>query len=225
MSGVFAGMLPFVFGLIAAPLSVVAVIVLLTADGGRGRAVVFIAAWTAALFGVALVVALLTGLGYGGGAPPAWVGAVQSLAGTLMLVLAVRRLRSSLRSSGDGDPEPPAWIATVNGLTPVKVVGLAAAISGLVPKNLAMSLGAGTAIGVGGLGTGGSAAFALLFAVLGAVGLLTPLAVALVRGPDGDRALERALTWLVARHDTVMMTLLFVFGGVFLDKGLTTLAG
>ncbi|WP_231493974.1 GAP family protein [Nocardiopsis sp. CNT312] len=182
MSGVFAGMLPFVFGLIAALLSVVAVIVLLTADGGRGRAVAFIAVWTAVLFGGALVVALLTGLGYGG-APPAWVGAVQSLAGTLMLVLAVRRLRSSLRSSGDGDPEPPAWVATVNGLTPVKAMGLAAAIAGLVPKNLAMSLGAGTAIGVGGLGAGGSAAFALLFAVLGAVGLLTPLAVALVRAP------------------------------------------
>lgn len=225
MLNAFADLLPFVFGLVAAPLPVVAVILLLMAEGGRAKAVAFIAAWTATVFVVATAVSLLTGPGQADkdSASPAWVGVVQLLIGLLLLVLAGRTLRSSLRTARGGAPEPPGWLTSIDGLTPVKVMGLSAALSGLNPKNLAMILGAGAAVGAFGLGVGGSAAAALVFAVLGSLGLLVPLAFVLLSGRAGARALASARSWLIAHNDTVTMTVLFVFGGVFLAKGLRAL--
>ncbi|MET9710252.1 SulP family inorganic anion transporter [Nocardiopsis alba] len=62
-------------------------------------------------------------------------------------------------------------------------------------------------------------------AVLGSLGLLVPLLAVTVSGERGTRTLEKAHTWLIANNDTVTMTVLFVFGGVFAAKGLGTLLG
>lgn len=227
MLSALAELLPFVFGLVAAALPIVAVILLLMSRGGRPKAVAFILAWLVTVFVIASVVALATGSGSASGeeGSPVWVGWIQLLVGLLLLVIAVRTLRESLRASGDATAEPPAWLTAVDGLGVGKVVGLSVALSGLNPKNLAMILGAGVTIGAFGLGVGGSLTAALVFAVLGSLGLIVPLLAVLVSGQAGAKGLGRARDWLVDHNDSVTMTVLFVFGGVFLAKGLRTLLG
>lgn len=219
--------LPFMFGLIAAPLPIAAVVLLLMAEGGRGKALVFLLAWVAVVFVLAAVVALVTGGGdpTGPESSPAWVGWLQLLIGLLLLVLAIRTLRGHLAQPEDAEPEPPKWLGAIDSLGAVKVVGLSALLSGANPKNLAMAMGAGAAIGSFGLGAGEAVTTALVFAVLGSLGLIIPFVGVLVAGSHGTRALERSRTWLIANNDTVTMTVLFVFGAVFAAKGLRALLG
>ncbi|MFL1377810.1 GAP family protein [Nocardiopsis protaetiae] len=227
MLNALAQVLPFALGLIAAPLPIVAVILLLMAPGGRGKALVLILTWAGVIFVVSAVVALIAGAGdtTESGDSPAWVGWVQLLLGLLLLLVAVKSLRDHLGRPAGTDPEPPGWLTAIDSMGAGRVVGLAALLAGANPKSLAMVLGGGAAIAAFGLGPGGTAAAALVFALLGSLGLLVPLIAVLASGERGAHALERARTWLIANNDTVTMTVLFVFGGVFAAKGLGTLLG
>lgn len=226
MLDALAQVLPFALGLIAAPLPIVAVILLLMAPGGRGRALAFVLTWAGVVFAVSAAVALIAGAGdtTAAGESPVWVGWVQLVLGLLLLLVALRSLRGHLRRPAGTDPEPPAWLTAIDSMGAGRVVGLAALLAGANPKSLAMALGGGAAVAAFGLRTGGTLAAALVFAALGCLGLLVPLIAAAVSGERGNRALERARTWLIANNDTVTMTVLFVFGGVFAAKGLGVLS-
>ncbi|MEU0489163.1 GAP family protein [Nocardiopsis sp. NPDC006139] len=225
MLNALAQVLPFALGLIAAPLPIVAVILLLMAPGGRGKALVFVLTWAGVVFVVSTAVALIAGAGdtTAAGDSPAWVGWVQLLLGLLLLLVAVKNLRDHMKRPEGADPAPPAWLTAIDSMGAGRVVGLAALLAGANPKSLAMAAGGGVAIAAFGPGAGGTPAAALVFALLGSLGLLVPVIAAAVSGERGRRALERARTWLIANNDTVTMTVLFVFGGVFAAKGLGTL--
>ncbi|WP_017586214.1 GAP family protein [Nocardiopsis ganjiahuensis] len=219
--------LPFVVGLIAAPLPIVAVILLLMAPAGRGKALAFVLTWAAVVLVVSAAVGLAAGTGdtTASGESPVWVGWAQLLLGLLLLLVTVKNLRDRLGQPSGTEPEPPAWLTAIGSMGGGRVVGLAVLLAGANPKSLAMILGGGAAIAAFDLGTGGTALAALVFAVLGSLGLLAPVVAAAVWGERGAHALERARSWLTANNDTVTMTVLFVFGGVFAAKGLGVLLG
>lgn len=212
-------------GLIAAPIPIIAVIIVLMAPGGRGRAALFVLTWIVAVVVVATAVGLVAvgGEATAPGESPTWVGWVQLLVGLLVLLIAVRSLRDLLRRPAAAEPEPPSWMSAINTMGIAKWVGLAVVMAVANPKSLAMVLGGGAAIASFDLGFLGTLSASLVFAVLGAVGLLLPVGTAALSGSRGIRTLGRARAWLVANNDTVTMTVLFVFGGVFAAKGWGTL--
>ena len=63
--------------------------------------------------------------------------------GVLLLVLALRHFRAQRRTEAKTAPK---WMASIDSLTPVKAGGLGALLSGLNPKNLALSFGAGGSV-------------------------------------------------------------------------------
>ncbi|HEY3686776.1 MAG TPA: GAP family protein [Streptosporangiaceae bacterium] len=222
MGKALADVLPFAFGLLAAPFPIVAVILLLMGDV-RVRAVVFLAAWLATVFVIVFVVALATG-GHqsagADGASPTWVHWVQIVLGVVMVAFALRTLRNRLARDPDAPVAPPAWLTAIGGMGTGKVAGLAVLLAAVNPKGLAMLLGAGAAVGAYGLGAPGDAGAALVFAVIGSLGVLVPVGTVLVLGARTRPALDRAHTWLVAHNDTVTVTVLFTFGAVFASKGI-----
>lgn len=226
MAKAFGQLTPFVLGLIAGPIPIVTLIFVLMAPSGRGKAVLFITAWIAAVFLVATGVGLVAGGGDAtAGESPAWVGWAQLLMGLLLLLLAVKSLREHIGHPSTAEPEPPSWMAAIDSMGSGKVIGLAGLLAVANPKSLAMVLGGGAVIASFGLGVAGTLSAALVFAVLGAIGLLAPLATVALSGPRGREALGRTRTWLVANNDTITMTVLFLFGGVFVAKGSDTLLG
>lgn len=227
MLDALAELLPFAFGLVAAPMPVVVVIVLLMSQDGRARAFVFVAGWFATVVVLAGLVAMLSGAGGGAsdGDPPLWVGLVQLVVGLAMLAMAAKTVRDHSARGPAADSAQPAWLGRIDALTPVKALGLAAVLSGLNPKSLAMVVGAGTSIGALGLDAGAAAFGVLVFAVLGSLGVLVPVLAAVTTGARGATALQGARSWLTAHNDAVTMTVMFVFGGVFLAKALRTFAG
>ncbi|MFW5417786.1 GAP family protein [Nocardiopsis sp. CNT-189] len=221
MPGALADTVPYAVGLAAAPMAVAAVILLLMAEGGRAKALAFAATWFASAALAAAAVALLAGAGGAGaeGGPPAWVGWLQLLIGAGLLLLGLRSLRAHLLRPPGAGSEPPAWLTAVDSFTPARTVGAAAALVCVNPKNLAMLLGAGAALGSAGADPGATALGALAFALLGSLGLLVPIAAAAAAGRRGAEALRRARAWLIANNDATTVTLLLVFGAVFAAKG------
>jgi hypothetical protein len=227
MGKALADMLPFAFGLLAAPFPIVAVILLLMGDG-RARALVFLAAWLVTVFAIVFVVALVTG-GHASAAPdgasPAWVYWVRIVLGVVMVAVALRTLRGHLARDPDAPPSTPAWLAAIGRMGAGKVAGLAVLLAAINPKGLAMLLGAGAAIGAYGMGAPGDAGAAVVFAVVGSLGVLVPVGVVLALGDRTRPGLDRAHTWLVTHNDTVTITVLFTFGAVFASKGIHGLLG
>ncbi|MDS1270814.1 GAP family protein [Lipingzhangella sp. LS1_29] len=224
-------LLPYVLGLVAAPTGIIATIVLLMASGGRVKAGAFTVAWAVAVLVVGLLVALLSAAASTGDTGPAagtqvdWVAWVQTLLGLLLIVLALRILRRGLQRPADTEPEPPRWLAAMDGMTVPGAMRLALVLALLNPKNLAMIVGGGAVIGSFGLGLTAAAGATAVFAVLGSIGVLAPIVAVALRGGAGDEALRRARAWLDIHGDSVTMTVLFVFGGVFLAQGLGDLTG
>lgn len=218
--------LPYVLGLIAGPIPVIAVIFVLMSPGGRGRALLFVLAWIATVTAVATAVGMVAG--GGGSSPgesPAWVGWVQLLLGVLLVLAALKTLRDHLSRPAGAEPEPPSWMAAIDTMGTGKVMGLGGLLAVANPKSLAMVLGGGAAVAAFDLGLAGTLTAAAVFAALGSLGLLAPVAAVALSGPGGTQKLRRARTWLVDNNDTVTMTVLFVFGGVFAAKGSEALLG
>ncbi|PRY02336.1 GAP family protein [Allonocardiopsis opalescens] len=225
MPSAIAELLPFTFGLIASPLPAVAVIVLLMARDGLVRAGVFILSWVVVAFVIAWAVSLITGDSVrSGGVPPDWTGWLRVLIGTAMLVFAGLAVHRHITREPDAPRRPPRWLSAAETMDTLDVIGLAVALSVLNPTTVPLLLGAGAAIGDLGLGTAANAGAALVFAVVGAAGLLLALGAAVGSGEHGRRGLERARAWLLDHDDVVSVTMLFVFGGLILARGLGVLA-
>ena len=75
--------------------------------------------------------------------------AIKLTLGVLLLLLAVRQWRSR---PGPSEQTPaPKWMAALDSFTPLKSLGLGAAMSGVNPKNLALSVAAAMLIAQTGL--------------------------------------------------------------------------
>jgi threonine/homoserine/homoserine lactone efflux protein len=86
------------------------------------------------------------------------------------------------------------------------------ALSGLNPKNVALTVAAAAEIAAVGLPPDQQVAVLLAFVVLASIGVLTPLIVSLALG-DGSRAPLDSLKGWMARNNAVIMTVLFVLIG------------
>ncbi|MFC4563369.1 GAP family protein [Nocardiopsis mangrovi] len=227
MSNAIAMMLPFVFGLIASPLPIVAVSRLLVSAGGQVKAAAFVGTWFVTVVVIALVVAMVSSIGVGRyevGTSPGWVGVIQLIIGVALIVLAVRMLGRRLAAGDASDPAPPDWLAEIEDTAVSRAASLGALLTAANPKNLAMAIGGGTAIGAFGPAFGSVIGHAVILGLLGSIGLVVPLAMA-VAAPEekAESRLQSARAWLVAHNDVIVLTAVFVFGGVFLSLALAAL--
>jgi hypothetical protein len=114
-------------------------------------------------------------------------------------------------------------MASIDSLTPVKAGGLGALLSGLNPKNLALSLAAGASLAQIGA-TGADAVVGLLvFIIVASLSIAVPVGLYLFGGNRAAAVLDGWKGWLSTHNDAVMGTLFLVFGVVLLGQGLQTL--
>ena len=103
----------------------------------------------------------------------------------------------------------PKWMAALDDFTPVKSLGLGAALSGVNPKNLVLTAGAAISIAQAGLPGGQQAGVLVVFIALG-------------RKADG--MLNGWREWLTASNATIMLVLFLVFGFVLVGQGIAGLS-
>mgnify|MGYP001556021892 FL=1 len=201
-------LLPLAVGSIISPLPIVAIVAILLSPRGRVNGLAFAGA-TTAVGAVFTMIAAVTTAGAGAGHFDGDDTVVLVLTAALFLgfiVLAWLSWRSRPRNGAE--PKTPSWLAAVDSLTPLKAAGLGALMAATNSKNIPIELKAGSLIGAHDLPLLMVILLSVLFAVVAALGVLLPTALAASGSQTVARGLTRLKTEMV-RHNAVIMTVLF----------------
>jgi threonine/homoserine/homoserine lactone efflux protein len=217
-------LLPAAVAVALSPIPIVAIVLVLGTPRARSNGSAFAIGWVAGLVAVSVVVVAV----FGGAADPDSGSAsaadwLKIGIGVLFLLMAAKQWRTRPRAGEE--PATPSWMASLDSLTPVKALGLGAALSGANPKNLALTLAAAASIAQAGLDATDTA---IAIAVFVAIGSLTVAGAVLVYFVAHDRAvgpLAAIEGFMLANNNVIMLVLLLVLGAKMLGDGLAGLPG
>ena len=202
------------------PIPIIAVILVLFSARAKTNGPAFLAGWVVGVAIVSVVVYLLadagdaSDTGSNGSDTTFWI---KLILGVLLLFLAVKNWR---RRNVAGGHDQPKWMSSLDALTPVKAGGLALVLSGLNPKNLALSIGAGASLAQAGVSGGDAAVGLIVFVLLASATIAVPVIFYLAGGEHAAEVLDGWKTWLSTHNDAVMAVLFAVFGAVLFSQGL-----
>jgi threonine/homoserine/homoserine lactone efflux protein len=166
-------------------------------------------------------VLLLGGLGSvktGGSDESTIAGIIKLFFGLLLLLLALWRWRTRLGK--EEKPEMPRWMAAIDRFGPVKSVGMAALLSGINPKNLALTLTTVSTIATAGISAGKQMVGLAVYVFLGSITVTAPIIFYHLERHRAEYDLNRVKNWLIANNDTIITVLLIVFGAKLLGEGI-----
>jgi hypothetical protein len=202
------------------PIPIIAVILMLFSPRARVNAPLFSVGWAMGLLVVAGI-AYLVGDGTDvAGDEDASNGAFapKAILGVLLLLLALRQWRG--RPEAGEAPPSPTWMQGIDQFTPIKAFGLGAALAGLNPANLLLSIAAGTTVAqLGATGTDAWVAI-LVYVVLGTISIGGPVLYYFAAGKRTEENLNDLKVWLGANDATVTAVLCLIFGVSLLSDGL-----
>jgi threonine/homoserine/homoserine lactone efflux protein len=212
MGQALGDILPLAVAVAIFPVPIIAVVLVLGSDRGTAKGLAFVLAWCVGLAAVGGIVLALAGVADASdeGEPATWVNVLLLGLGLLLLVAAVRQWRG--RPSGGEEAPTPGWMRTIDEFTIAKAAGAGFALSAVNPKNLLLTAAAAAEIAEVGLSAGRQVALLLGFVLVASAGVLTPLVLALALGDRSRELLEGLRAWL-ARHNAVIMGLLFLLIG------------
>jgi hypothetical protein len=225
MGQAISEVLPFAIGVAISPVPIIAVILVLFTPRARVNGVAFLVGWVVGLTIVSVVVYAI--------ASSADVSDSSSSAsdtsftlklalGVGLIVLAFRNWRT--RPAAGQSAPAPKWMAALDSFTPIKAAGLAALLSSVNPKNLALAIGAATSLAR--LGASGSEVTVgiIVFVALASASIAAPVVLFLVGGDKAAHVLDGWKAWLSANNNAVMAVLLLVFGVILFSQGLSGLS-
>ena len=214
MGAVIGELLPLAIGVAISPIPIIAVILMLLAPRAGGASKGFGAGWVLGVLGATLVVvAVARAAGIGGSSANPSTGAswVRAVVGALLLALGARQWRGRPRSGEQ--PELPEWMRMVDRITPAKAAGLGFVLAAVNPKNLAMCVAAGVAVGGGHLGWWPAFGSVLVFTALAVSTVVVPVVGYAVARQRMLGPLSQLRGWL-ERHNAAVMAVLFAVIGV-----------
>ncbi len=220
MGAAVGDILPSAIGVAISPVPIIAVILMLFGPNARSTGAAFAIGWVLALLvvgGIVLAVADAGDVSSEQG-PSDAAFAVKLVLGLLFLLLAARQWRS--RPKEGEKPEMPGWMNAIDQVTPVRAFGLAALLAGVNPKNLGLTLAAGSTISQAGLSGAESWLALLVFVALASASVGAPVVYYLMAGSAAERTLDAMKTWLTANNATVMFVLLLVLGVKLIGDGM-----
>src|SRR4029450_2112266 len=133
--------LPLAIGVALSPMSIIAVVLLLTTPRARANGPAFVLGWLLGLGVDGAVVLALAGPGDAGerGQPATWAGWLKLLLGGLLLVVAVHQFRGRPHH---GKVAPlPKWMGAIDRFKPGQALGGGAGLAGANPRNLRLGVG------------------------------------------------------------------------------------
>jgi MYXO-CTERM domain-containing protein len=209
--------LPFAVGVAISPVPIIAVILMLFSARARVNGPMFVAGWVLGVAFVSTAAYLVADAGDASTDASAsdttyWL---KLGLGVVLLLLAVRRRRNV------DAPRQPRWTTAVEAFTPARAAGLGVLLSAVNPKNLALSIAAGTGVAqIAGLSSADAAVALVVFVVLASVSVALPVLVYFAGGERATSVLEQWRSWLSEHNSAVMAVLLLVFGTVLVSEGI-----
>ncbi len=227
MGQAIGGALPLAVGIALSPLPIIAVVLMLTGRRPGINGPAFVLGWLVGLGVVGAIVLAIAGPSGASksGSPATWVGWVEIVLGVLLLLVAVRQFRSRPRGKdGEDEPQMPKWMAKIDTITPIAALGLAAVLSGINPKNLLLIIAGGAAIAQTGIPGGQQAVAYLIFALVGTLGVGTPVVIYFALGARSEKLLAGLKDWMSQHNAVIMAVLCLVIAAKLVGDGISGLA-
>ena len=212
MGAAIGEILPLAIGVAISPVPIIAIVLMLGTPRARQNGPAFAFGWVAGLIIVGgVLLALASGNSQADdGGPESWVSLVKLVLGVLFLLLAARTWRTRPRAGQEA--AMPNWMQAIDTFTTGKSLGFGALLSGVNPKNLALTIAAVTAIAQTG-SSGGDAAGALaIFILVGSLSILAPVFIYFAIGAKAAVILDEIKQWMAAHNAAIMTVLLLVLG-------------
>ena len=219
MGPAIGDILPLAIGVAISPVPIIAVILMLFGPNARITGPAFALGWVLALVGVGVIVLTVADTSDVSSeqGPSDAVFAIKLLVGLLFVILAVRQWRG--RPHEGEEPELPGWMNAIDEFTPLRAFGLAALLAGVNPKNLGLTLAAGSTIAQAGLADAEPWIALAVFVALASLTVLLPVAYYIAAGESAKRTLASMKSWLTTNNATVMSVLFLVLGVLLIGDG------
>lgn len=211
-------LLPLAVGVAISPVPIIAVILMLGTPKARANGPAFALGWVVGLVVVSVIVLLVAGgSDQPDSGPSNTVDTIKLLLGIAFLFMALRQWQG--RPKPGEAPAMPKWMDAIDRFTPGRSFVIGVLLSGVNPKNLALTLAAAGSIAQAGLGATDSAIAVAVFVVLGSLTVAGPVIFFMVGGEHATRPLE-SIKELMGEHNAViMMVVLLVLGAKLIGSG------
>lgn len=224
MGEVLGEVLPAAVGVALSPVPIIAVILILGTPRARGNGPAFAVGWVVGLSLVSVVVLLLMGDSSDPDSGSSTTADVMKLLiGLLFLVLAVKKWQG--RPKPGQTQEMPKWMSGLDELAPRNSLALGLVVSGLNPKNLALTAAAAASIAQAGLDGVQDAEALAVFVILGSLTVVGPVVYFMFAGDKATGPLTSVKEFMTANSSVIMMVILLVIGAKLLGDGISGLTG
>jgi threonine/homoserine/homoserine lactone efflux protein len=213
-------LLPLALGIAISPVPIIAAILMLLSPRAKKTSIAFLGGWLLGIVVAVTIFALLSAL-----IPPTETGASKPVAGVIKIVLGLGLLFLSFRQwrsrpAPGADAKLPKWMSAIDTMTAGRGLLLGFVLAAVNPKNLAMAIAAGLAIGATGASVGTQVLAIVIFTILAGSTVAIPVIGYLIASKQLRTPLENLRVWLVRNNATVMSVLLLVIGIVIIGKGI-----
>lgn len=221
MGQAIGDLLPSAIGVALSPVPIIAVILMLGTPKARSNGPAFAIGWVIGLIVVSVIVLLVASDAddADSGASTA-VNWVKLLIGVLFLLMAIKQWQG--RPKEGEEAEMPKWMGAIDGFTAPQSFGLGILLSGVNPKNLALTLAAAASIAQAGLSGGESAIAVAVFVIIGSLTVAGPVLYYLLV-PSSAGLLGEIKQFMSAHNAVIMFVLLLVLGAKLLGNGIAGL--
>jgi threonine/homoserine/homoserine lactone efflux protein len=216
------GILPSALGVALSPVPIIAVILMLGTPRAKSNGLAFAVGWVLGLVVVSVIVVLLaSGSDTPDSGASTTVDIIKLLLGLLFLVMAAGQWRKRPRAGVE--PAMPRWMSSIDNFNALTSLGLGALLSGVNPKNLALTLAAAASIAQAGL-TGGQTTISIaIFVIIGSVTVAGPVLFYLVAPVKAARPLTSIKQFMSDHNAVIMMVVLLILGAKMLGEGIAGL--
>lgn len=216
-------LLPSAVGVALSPVPIVAMVLMLGTPRARANGPAFAAGWVAGLVSVSVVVLVVAGGSDDSSSGSSDVVDVLKLVlGVVLLRLAVKQWRK--RPRADVQPEMPEWMSTIDRFTSVRSLIMGGLLSGVNPKNLALTLAAAASIAQAGLSAGGDVVAVTVLVVIGSLTVVGPVLAYLLLGERANRPLAEVKQFMADNNAVIMAVVCLVFTAKLIGNGIAGLS-
>jgi Sap-like sulfolipid-1-addressing protein len=218
------GVLPLALGVAISPIPIIAVVLLLTTQRAGVNGTVFIVGWLAALAVVGAIALSIADPAdaSSSGAPDTWVSWLKVVLGVGLILVAALQFRGRPRKGAR--VELPKWMARVDDIKPLPAAGLGV-LTGLNPKNLLLAVGAAAAIAQTGVSVGEQVIAYAVFALVGTLGVGTPVGIYLAMGARSEKPLSELKDWMAQNNAVIMAVICLIIGVKLIGDAIGGLTG
>lgn len=223
MGQAIGDLLPSAIGVALSPVPIIAVILMLGTPRARSNGPAFAVGWVLGLVIVSVIVVLVaSGADDSDSGTSDAVDILKLLIGALFLVMAYRQWHNRPRAGIE--PEMPKWMQAVDQITAGRSLVLGAALSGVNPKNLALTLAAAASIAQAGLDGGGTAVSIAVFVVIGSLTVAGPVVFYMLASEKAVGPLGSIKQFMAEHNAVIMMIVLLILGAKVLGQGIAGLS-